>query len=99
MLEELGEIHHRKDQIDFYSADSRIEKVLSGLGFSEKDFFRRTEEFSGGWQMRIQMAKILLSQNDFIIMDEPTNHLDIDTLGWLIDFFTKFRCCTNYRFA
>ncbi|MDP3583386.1 MAG: ATP-binding cassette domain-containing protein [Ignavibacteria bacterium] len=86
VLEELGEIHLRKDQIDFYSADSRIEKVLMGLGFRERDFFRRTEEFSGGWQMRIQMAKILLSQNDLILMDEPTNHLDIDTLGWLVDF-------------
>lgn len=86
VLEELGEIHSRKDQIDFYSADSRIEKVLMGLGFREKDFFRRTEEFSGGWQMRIQMAKILLSQNDLLLMDEPTNHLDIDTLGWLIDY-------------
>lgn len=86
VLEELGEIHLRKDQIDFYSADSRIEKVLMGLGFREKDFFRRTEEFSGGWQMRIQMAKILLSQNDLILMDEPTNHLDIDTLGWLVDY-------------
>lgn len=86
VLEELGEIQQRKDQIDFYSADSRIEKVLMGLGFKEKDFFRRTEEFSGGWQMRIQMAKILLSQNDLLLMDEPTNHLDIDTLGWLINF-------------
>lgn len=86
VVEELGEINHKKEQIDFYSADSRIEKVLIGLGFKEKDFFRRTEEFSGGWQMRIQMAKILLSQNDLILMDEPTNHLDIDTLGWLIEY-------------
>ncbi|MEW6652762.1 MAG: ABC-F family ATP-binding cassette domain-containing protein [Bacteroidota bacterium] len=86
VLEELGEIEQRKEQIDFYSADSRIEKVLMGLGFKEKDFFRRTEEFSGGWQMRIQMTKILLSQNDLLLMDEPTNHLDIDTLGWLINF-------------
>lgn len=86
ILEELGDIHLKKEQIDFYSADSRIEKVLMGLGFREKDFFRRTEEFSGGWQMRIQMAKILLSQNDLLLMDEPTNHLDIDTLGWLIDY-------------
>jgi ATP-binding cassette, subfamily F, member 3 len=86
VIEELGEIHHKKEQIDFYSADSRIEKMLVGLGFLEKDFFRLTEEFSGGWQMRIQMAKILLSQNDLVLMDEPTNHLDIDTLGWLIEY-------------
>ncbi len=86
LIEELGEIQHKKDQMDFYSADSRIEKVLIGLGFLEKDFFRKTDEFSGGWQMRIQLAKILLAQNDLLLMDEPTNHLDIDTLSWLIDY-------------
>lgn len=86
LLEELGELHNRKDQLDFYSSESRIEKILEGLGFKEKDFFRKTEEFSGGWQMRIQLAKILLAENDLILLDEPTNHLDIDTLTWLIDF-------------
>ncbi len=91
LLEELGEIHHKKDEIDFYSADSRIEKILEGLGFSTKDFFRRTEEFSGGWQMRIHLAKILLAENDLILLDEPTNHLDIDTLTWLEDFLQNFK--------
>jgi len=86
LIDELGEIHQRKEELDFYSANSKIEKVLIGLGFSEKDFFRYTDEFSGGWQMRIQMAKILLSENDLILMDEPTNHLDIDSLEWLIDY-------------
>jgi len=90
LIQSLGELHHRKEQIDFYTSESRIEKVLMGLGFAEKDFFRRTEEFSGGWQMRIQMAKILLAENDLIILDEPTNHLDIDTLTWLEDFLQKF---------
>jgi len=60
-----------------------------GLGFAEKDFIRKTEEFSGGWQMRIQMAKILLAENDLILLDEPTNHLDIDTLTWLEEFLQK----------
>lgn len=86
LIDELGEIHQRKDELDFYSVNSKIEKVLSGLGFTEKDFFRNTDEFSGGWQMRIQMAKILLSDNDLILMDEPTNHLDLDSLEWLIDY-------------
>jgi ATP-binding cassette, subfamily F, member 3 len=91
LVEELGEIHHKKDEIDFYSADSRIEKILEGLGFSTKDFFRKTEEFSGGWQMRIHLAKILLSENDLILLDEPTNHLDIDTLTWLEDYLQNFK--------
>ena len=91
LLEELGEIHNKKDEIDFYSADSRIEKVLEGLGFREKDFVRKTEEFSGGWQMRIQLAKILLAENDLILLDEPTNHLDLDTLTWLEDFLQNFK--------
>ena len=90
LLIELGEIHHKKDEMDFYSSESRIEKVLIGLGFEEKDFSRMTEEFSGGWQMRVQMAKILLAENDLLLMDEPTNHLDIDTLTWLEEYLQKF---------
>ena len=91
LLEELGEIHHKKDEIDFYSTDSRIEKVLDGLGFKKQDFSRKTDEFSGGWQMRIQLAQILLAENDLILLDEPTNHLDIDTLTWLEDFLQEFK--------
>ncbi len=91
LLEELGEIHHKKDEIDFYAADSRIEKVLAGLGFKSKDFERSTAEFSGGWQMRIQLAQILLAENDLILLDEPTNHLDLDTLTWLEEFLQSFK--------
>lgn len=91
LLEELGEIHHKKEEIDFYSADSRIEKVLEGLGFKSKDFGRNTAEFSGGWQMRIQLAQILLADNDLILLDEPTNHLDLDTLTWLEEFLQNFK--------
>ncbi len=86
LIEELGELNHRKEELDYYSSDSRIEKVLMGLGFGGKDFRRMTDEFSGGWQMRIQLAKILLAEHDLILLDEPTNHLDIDTLSWLIDY-------------
>ncbi|MFA7228122.1 MAG: ABC-F family ATP-binding cassette domain-containing protein, partial [Melioribacteraceae bacterium] len=91
LVEELGEIHHKKEEIDFYSADSRIEKVLEGLGFRSRDFNRNTAEFSGGWQMRIQLAQILLAENDLILLDEPTNHLDLDTLTWLEDFLYNYK--------
>jgi len=86
LSKQLGEINTRKEEIDFYRVDSNIEKVLMGLGFSVPDFNRMTDEFSGGWQMRIELAKILLDTNDIILLDEPTNHLDIDTLQWLINF-------------
>ncbi len=89
-LERLGNLEHLKSKYDYYSFDSRLEKVLMGLGFSENDFGRVTSEFSGGWQMRIQLAKILLSQNDIILLDEPTNHLDIDSLEWLINYLKNY---------
>ncbi|MCX7875816.1 MAG: ABC-F family ATP-binding cassette domain-containing protein [Melioribacteraceae bacterium] len=86
LIDELGEIQQKKEELDFYTTNSKIEKILIGLGFRESDFSRMTDEFSGGWQMRIQMAKILLADNDLILLDEPTNHLDIDSLEWLISF-------------
>ncbi|HPN37808.1 MAG TPA: ATP-binding cassette domain-containing protein [Melioribacteraceae bacterium] len=91
LIEELGEIHLLKENLDYYSLDSRIEKVLIGLGFCEKDFEKPVDTFSGGWQMRIELAKILLSDPDLIMLDEPTNHLDIDSLQWLIDFLKSFK--------
>jgi ATP-binding cassette subfamily F protein 3 len=91
LLHYLGELTHRKEEVGFYEADSNIEKVLSGLGFNESDFFRKTDEFSGGWQMRIELAKILLGSNDLILLDEPTNHLDIDSLEWVIDFLNNYK--------
>jgi len=91
LIESLGEIHNQKDNIDFYRAESKIKKVLTGLGFQEKDFHRLTQEFSGGLQMRIQLAKILLAENDLILLDEPTNHLDIDTLTWLEEFLCDYK--------
>lgn len=91
LLHNLGELTHRKEEIGFYETDSNIEKVLSGLGFKESDFFRKTDEFSGGWQMRIELAKILLGTNDLILLDEPTNHLDIDSLEWVIDFLNNYK--------
>jgi ATP-binding cassette, subfamily F, member 3 len=87
----LGEIHHSLEQLDYYSSQSKVEKILSGLGFSNDDFQRLTNEFSGGWQMRIALSKILIKQNDLLLLDEPTNHLDIDSLEWLIDYLRAFK--------
>ncbi|MFH0734949.1 MAG: ABC-F family ATP-binding cassette domain-containing protein [bacterium] len=91
LVEELGEVHMHKEHIDYYTIDSRIEKVLIGLGFREQEFVKLVDTFSGGWQMRIELAKILLSDPDLILLDEPTNHLDFDSLQWLIGFLKAFK--------
>ncbi|MDR3627072.1 MAG: ATP-binding cassette domain-containing protein [Ignavibacteriaceae bacterium] len=91
LINQLGEVHHKLEDLGSYSASSRIEKILLGLGFEEEDFDRTTDEFSGGWQMRIALAKILISQNDLLLMDEPTNHLDIDSLEWLTAFLKNYK--------
>ena len=90
LVHQLGDVQLRLEELDSYTASSRIEKILTGLGFPEKDFNRLTDEFSGGWQMRIALAKILIAQNDILLMDEPTNHLDIDSLEWLISYLNKY---------
>lgn len=71
------------EEINF---DAEVEKTLLGLGFLRSDFNRSTKEFSGGWRMRIELAKILLQKPDLILLDEPTNHLDIESVQWLEDF-------------
>ncbi len=91
LVNQLGEVHHKLEEMDSYTAESKIKKILLGLGFSEEDFSRSTNEFSGGWQMRIALAKILISQNDLLLMDEPTNHLDIDSLEWLISYLKSYQ--------
>ncbi len=90
-INELGELENIKTQVDFYSINSQIEKVLEGLGFTTNDFAQPVSTYSGGWQMRIELAKILLGNHDIILLDEPTNHLDIDSLQWLITFLTNYR--------
>ncbi|MCP5061615.1 MAG: ABC-F family ATP-binding cassette domain-containing protein [Ignavibacteriae bacterium] len=91
IIEKIGVLNHKKEEIGYYEIDSKIEKILSGLGFSESDFARQTIELSGGWQMRIELAKILVANNDVILLDEPTNHLDIDSLTWLVKFLKSFK--------
>jgi len=82
-LEVFGELQHKLEDLDAFRMKSKIEQVLIGLGFSKEDFHRQTDEFSGGWQMRIEMAKLLLREPSVLLLDEPTNHLDIESLQWL----------------
>ena len=67
---------------------AEIERTLQGLGFSREDFDRSTSEFSGGWRMRIELAKLLLRRPDVLLLDEPTNHLDIESIQWLENFLS-----------
>jgi ATP-binding cassette subfamily F protein 3 len=90
LIYQLGAIHHRMEDIGFYGIDSEIKKILNGLGFSESDFEKSINEFSGGWQMRIALAKLLLSNHNILLLDEPTNHLDLDSLEWLIEYLQNF---------
>lgn len=80
---DLGERFYAIEQVNF---DAEVEMALKGLGFKREDFTRQTSEFSGGWRMRIELAKILLQKPDLILMDEPTNHCDIESVFWLEDF-------------
>ena len=82
-LDVFGELQHKLEDLDAFRMKSKIEQVLIGLGFSKEDFHRQTDEFSGGWQMRIEMAKLLLREPSVLLLDEPTNHLDIESLQWL----------------
>ncbi len=90
LIHQLGDVQLRLEELDSFSASSRVEKILTGLGFAVTDFSRLCDEFSGGWQMRIALSKILIAQNDILLLDEPTNHLDIDSLDWLISYLNKY---------
>lgn len=83
---ELGDKYYALEEINY---DEEVEKALKGLGFEREDFSRPTSEFSGGWRMRIELAKILLQKPDLILLDEPTNHIDIESVVWLEDFLVK----------
>src|SRR5436190_8061811 len=90
LIEEQTEVYHRLDVLGAGNKSEEIEKILKGLGFDRKDFDRQTAEFSGGWRMRIELAKLLLQQPDILLLDEPTNHLDIEAIMWLEDFMETF---------
>ncbi len=84
-VSELSEKFYSQEEVNY----AEVEKVLKGLGFDRKDFTRPTSEFSGGWRMRIELAKILLKKPDLILLDEPTNHMDIESIQWLEDFLVN----------
>jgi ATP-binding cassette subfamily F protein 3 len=86
IIEEVSELSEKYYSIEEINYDAEVEKTLMGLGFMRSDFTRPTKEFSGGWRMRIELAKILLQKPDLILLDEPTNHLDIESVQWLEDF-------------
>ena len=89
-VEELGEIQHVLEHREGWNIQTKVAQVLSGLGFRERDFQRATEEFSGGWQMRIALAKLLLREPTILLLDEPTNHLDIEALQWLEEYLLGY---------
>ncbi len=83
---DLGDKFYALEEVNY---DAEVEKALKGLGFRQSDFTRQTKEFSGGWRMRIELAKILLQKPDLILLDEPTNHIDIESVIWLEDFLVN----------
>ncbi len=89
-IEIYGELQHKLEDLDAFRMKSKIESVLMGLGFGVADFERQTEEFSGGWQMRIALAKLLLREPSLLLLDEPTNHLDIESLQWLEEYLHNY---------
>ena len=86
LIERVSEVSEKFYSIEEVNYEAEVEKVLKGIGFAQEDLDRSTSEFSGGWRMRIELAKILLRQPDLILLDEPTNHLDIESIQWLEDF-------------
>ncbi len=90
LITELNEATERFSMIGGYNFKADLERVLIGLGFKQEDFDRQTTEFSGGWRMRIELAKLLLQKNELMLLDEPTNHLDIESIIWLEEFLQTY---------
>lgn len=86
LIERVSDLSEKFYAIEEVNYEAEVEKILFGLGFVREDFIRQTSEFSGGWRMRIELAKILLRKPDLILLDEPTNHMDIESIQWLEDF-------------
>ncbi len=90
LIEDLNHFTDRFNLVGGYTYHADLEKILMGLGFKPEDFHRQTREFSGGWRMRIELAKLLLAKHDVLLLDEPTNHLDITSIIWLESFLKDF---------
>jgi ATP-binding cassette, subfamily F, member 3 len=90
LIEELTDLNSRLDILAPGNIEAQCEKILKGLGFKEDDFEKKVSQFSGGWQMRIELAKLLLTQPDLLLLDEPTNHLDIESIIWLEEYLMNY---------
>lgn len=90
LIVDLNDLQHQYEIIGGYSYQGTTEKILQGLGFLREDFNKLTDTFSGGWRMRIELAKLLLQNNDILLLDEPTNHLDIEAIIWLENFLKNY---------
>lgn len=93
LLESYGENQNRFEQLGGYELEARAKQILGGLGFHADDYDKPAHEFSGGWQMRISLAKLLLKHPDLLLLDEPTNHLDLESVRWLESFLTSYTGC------
>ncbi len=91
LIQELSDLGSAFEVLGGYQYKAQSEKILAGLGFTTRDFDQLTSTFSGGWRMRIELAKILLKSHDLLLLDEPTNHLDIDSIEWLEKFLMKYK--------
>ena len=90
LIQDLTDLQERYELLGGYNYQGNTEKILQGLGFKREDFDKLTETFSGGWRMRIELAKLLLQNNDILLLDEPTNHLDIESIIWLENFLKNY---------
>lgn len=93
LMVDLNDYQHQFEILGGYNYQGETERILKGLGFKESDFNQLTDTFSGGWRMRIELAKLLLQSNDILLLDEPTNHLDIESIIWLEGFLKSFSGC------
>ena len=90
LMVDINELQHQYEILGGYNYQGDTEKILQGLGFKRQDFKKLTDTFSGGWRMRIELAKLLLQNNDILLLDEPTNHLDIESIIWLESFLKNY---------
>ena len=90
LMVDLNDVQHQYEIHGGYNYQGETERILQGLGFQREDFNKLTDTFSGGWRMRIELAKLLLQQNDILLLDEPTNHLDIESIIWLEGFLNNY---------